>query len=274
MNQPELLLLDAGNTLVYLDHEVLAGVASEAGLLVSPDALRVAEGVAKRRYEASMRQGVSHAAVFASGLAAEHAVLQAWLRPGDQVIIPLDVYGGTYRLLTKVFQPLGCIVRQIDVADEAALRTALSDRTRLVWIESPTNPRLLVYDIAAIAVAAHARGALVVVDNTFATPLFQQPFQLGADIVVHSVTKYLAGHSDLVQGAVDDLLGERLLAVLHHLVDHLRDQLAVVDGVRLDRPDLDLGTPGHQLPRLAPYLERPCLRSETPDVSSAARITL
>lgn len=147
-------------------------------------------------------EGVKHAAVFASGLAAENAVLQAWLKPGDEVIIPLDVYGGTYRLLTKVFQPLGCIVRQIDVADEVALRGALSDRTRLVWIESPTNPRLLVYDIAAIAAAAHARGALVVVDNTFATSLFQQPFQLGADIVVHSVTKYLAGHSDLIQGAV------------------------------------------------------------------------
>jgi cystathionine gamma-lyase len=147
-------------------------------------------------------EGVNHAAVFASGLAAENAVLQAWLKPGDEVIIPRDVYGGTYRLLTKVFQPLGCLVRQIDVADEVAFRRALSDRTRLVWIESPTNPRLLVYDIAAIAAAAHAHGALVVVDNTFATPLFQQPFQLGADIVVHSVTKYLAGHSDLIQGAV------------------------------------------------------------------------
>ena len=88
------------------------------------------------------------------------------------------------------------------MADTAALSSALSERTKLVWIESPTNPRLLVYDIAAIAAAAHARGALLVVDNTFATSLFQQPFQLGADIVVHSVTKYLAGHSDLIQGAV------------------------------------------------------------------------
>jgi cystathionine gamma-lyase len=88
------------------------------------------------------------------------------------------------------------------VGDATALESALSDRTRLVWLESPTNPRLLVYDIAAISAAAHARGALVVVDNTFATPLFQQPFQLGADIVVHSVTKYLAGHSDVIQGAV------------------------------------------------------------------------
>ena len=147
-------------------------------------------------------EGVAHAAVFASGLAAETAVLQAWLKPGDEVIIPLDVYGGTYRLLTRVFKPIGCIVHQIDVANAEALAAALSPRTKLVWIESPTNPRLLVYDIPALAAAAHAKGALLVVDNTFATPFFQQPFELGADIVVHSVTKYLAGHSDLIQGAV------------------------------------------------------------------------
>jgi len=147
-------------------------------------------------------EGVAHAAAFASGLAAENAVLQAYLRPGDEIVIPLDVYGGTYRLLNKVFQPQGCVVRQVDVADPRTLAAALTNRTRLVWIESPTNPRLLVYDIAAIAAAAHAAGALLVVDNTFASPFFQQPFALGADIVVHSVTKYLAGHSDVIQGAV------------------------------------------------------------------------
>lgn len=147
-------------------------------------------------------EGVQHAAVFASGLAAENAVLQACLKPGDEIVIPQDVYGGTYRILNRVFQPLGCVVRQIDVANVSALQQALSSKPTLVWIESPTNPRLLVYDIAAIAAAAHAAGALVAVDNTFATPLFQQPFALGADIVVHSVTKYLAGHSDLIQGAV------------------------------------------------------------------------
>lgn len=147
-------------------------------------------------------EGVAHAAAFASGLAAENAVLQAWLKPGDEVVVPQDVYGGTYRILTRVFQPQGCVIRQIDVGNPEALAVALSARTRLVWLESPTNPRLLVYDIAAIAAAAHAHGALVVVDNTFATPFFQQPFALGADIVVHSVTKYLAGHSDLIQGAV------------------------------------------------------------------------
>ena len=147
-------------------------------------------------------EGVQYAAVFGSGLAAENAILQAYLRPGDEVVIPQDVYGGTYRILNRVFQPFGVGVRQIDIADPQALATALSVRTKLVWIESPTNPRLLVYDIRAIADASHAAGALLVVDNTFATPLFQQPFELGADLVVHSVTKYLGGHSDLIQGAV------------------------------------------------------------------------
>lgn len=147
-------------------------------------------------------EGVNYAAAFASGLAAENAVLQAYLCPGDEVVIPLDVYGGTYRILNRVFQPIGVVIRQIDTADEKALDAAISSRTKLVWIESPTNPRLLITDIALASRLAHERGALVVVDNTFATPYFQQPFELGADIVVHSVTKYLAGHSDTIQGAV------------------------------------------------------------------------
>ena len=147
-------------------------------------------------------EGVQHAAVFASGLAAENAILQAYLKPGDEIVIPTDVYGGTYRILTKVFQPIGCVLRQVDFTDAGQVSRAIGERTRLVWIESPTNPRLLVCDIAAIARTAHAAGALVVVDNTFATPLFQRPFELGADIVIHSVTKYLAGHSDVIQGAV------------------------------------------------------------------------
>ena len=146
-------------------------------------------------------EGVEYAAAFASGLAAENAVLQAYLRPGDEIIIPLDVYGGTYRILNRVYQPIGVVTRQIDTSDLKAVEAALSPKTRFLWIESPTNPRLLITDIAAVAKMAHTRGALVVVDNTFATPCFQQPFELGADIVVHSVTKYLAGHSDTVQGA-------------------------------------------------------------------------
>ena len=147
-------------------------------------------------------ENVSYCATFGSGLAAENAVLQAYLKPGDEIVIPLDVYGGTYRILNKVYQPLGCVIRQVDFATPGALESALTPKTKLVWIESPTNPRLLVYDIAAIAAAAHTAKALLVVDNTFATPVFQQPFTLGADIVVHSVTKYLAGHSDVIQGAV------------------------------------------------------------------------
>ena len=147
-------------------------------------------------------EGVEHAALFASGLAAENAVLQAFLRPGDEIILPQDVYGGTYRILNRVFQPIGVTARQFDLSEYAALDAALGARTRIVWLESPTNPRLLVYDIAEIGARAHAHGALVVVDNTFATPYFQQPFALGADLVVHSVTKYMAGHSDLIQGAV------------------------------------------------------------------------
>jgi cystathionine beta-lyase/cystathionine gamma-synthase len=146
-------------------------------------------------------ENVEYAAAFASGIAAENAILQAYLRPGDEVIIPLDVYGGTYRILNKVYGPIGVVTRQLDTCDLAAVKAAINPKTRLVWLESPTNPRLLISDIAAIAKLAHASKALVVVDNTFATPCFQQPFELGADIVVHSVTKYLAGHSDTVQGA-------------------------------------------------------------------------
>jgi cystathionine gamma-lyase len=146
-------------------------------------------------------EGVSHCAVFASGLAAEHAVLHAYLRPKDEIIVPLDVYGGTFRLLNRVFAGFDLTVTPVDTADLGAVRAAVSARTRLVWLETPTNPRLIVSDIAAIAGIAHQHRALVVVDNTFATPVLQQPFSLGADIVVHSVTKYLAGHSDLIQGA-------------------------------------------------------------------------
>lgn len=147
-------------------------------------------------------EGAYGAAVFASGLAAENALLQATLRPGDEVVVPLDVYGGTYRVLTRVYEPLGCGIRVVDTTNLDAVASALNARTRLVWLESPTNPRLIVSDIAAISTLAHQHEALVVVDNTFATPYFQQPFSLGADMVVHSVTKYLAGHSDVIQGAV------------------------------------------------------------------------
>ena len=158
----------------------------------------------RQRLEAVLAdlEGVSHAAVFGSGLAAEHAILLAYLKPGDEIVVPGDVYGGTFRMLHRVFAPLGCGVVRADFGDVRALAQAITPKTKLVWLESPTNPRLLVYDLAAVCRVAHAGGALVVVDNTFATPYFQQPFTLGADLVVHSVTKYLAGHSDVIQGAV------------------------------------------------------------------------
>ena len=147
-------------------------------------------------------EGGAAAAVFASGLGAEHAVLQAYLRPGDRIVVPEDVYGGTFRMLHRVFEPLGCVVAAVDFGDLAAVACALEPGARVVWLESPTNPRLLVYDIGAVSALARACGALVVVDNTFATPYFQQPLSLGADLVLHSVTKYLAGHADVIQGAV------------------------------------------------------------------------
>ena len=158
----------------------------------------------RQRLEAVLAglEGVEHAAVFASGLAAENAILQAYLGPADEVLTPVDVYGGTYRLLHQVYRPKGIGVRQVDFSDLRAIEAAINDKTRLIWLETPTNPRLLIYDIAEICSIAARRGVKVVVDNTFATPVFQQPFALGADLVVHSVTKYLAGHSDLIQGAV------------------------------------------------------------------------
>jgi cystathionine gamma-synthase len=134
-------------------------------------------------------------------MAAEDAVLRT-LVPGDHVIIPTDAYGGTYRLLSKVFEPAGITWSAVDLTDVDALAAAWRDETRVVWLESPTNPALTVVDIAALAQVAHARGGSVVVDNTFATPYLQQPLVLGADVVVHSSTKYLSGHSDVVGGFV------------------------------------------------------------------------
>lgn len=139
---------------------------------------------------------------FASGLAASTAVFAALLRPGDEVASSADLYGGTFRLLERVFKPWGLNARYTDEADPKAFEAIITPKTKLVWIESPTNPLLQVLDIAAIAHIAHKHGAKLVVDNTFASPYLQQPLRLGADIVVHSTTKYLGGHSDVVGGAV------------------------------------------------------------------------
>ncbi len=139
---------------------------------------------------------------FASGLAATTAVFGALLRPGDEVAASADLYGGTFRLLDKVFQPWGLGARHTDESSPAAFEALLTPKTKLVWIETPTNPLLQILDIAAIAEVAHKHGTRLVVDNTFASPYLQQPLKLGADIVVHSTTKYLGGHSDVVGGAV------------------------------------------------------------------------
>ena len=161
-------------------------------------------------------EGAAHGLAFASGMAAEDAVLRAMVRPGDHVIIPADAYGGTYRLLARVFEPGGITWTAVDHVDLDALARAWRDDTKVVWVETPTNPLLTVVDIAAVARLAHDRGARVVVDNTFATPYLQQPLGLGADVVVHSSTKYLGGHSDVVGGAValsDDDLADRVAFV-------------------------------------------------------------
>ena len=142
-----------------------------------------------------------HGLAFASGLAAEDAILRT-LDPGDHVIIPTDAYGGTFRLVAGVYERHGIAWTAVDLHDVAALEAEWRDETRLVWIESPTNPALSIVDIAAVAELAHARDARVVVDNTFATPYLQQPLALGADVSLHSSTKYLGGHSDVVGGFV------------------------------------------------------------------------
>ena len=139
---------------------------------------------------------------FASGLAATTAVFGALLRPGDEVVASADLYGGTFRLLDKVFKPWGLVAKYTDDASAAGFEALITPKTKLVWIETPTNPLLQILDIRALADVAHKHGAKLAVDNTFASPYLQQPLKLGADLVVHSTTKYLGGHSDVVGGCV------------------------------------------------------------------------
>lgn len=151
---------------------------------------------------------------FASGLAAEDTLLRTVCRPGDHVVIPDDAYGGTYRLFAKVAQRWGLEFTPVRISDLDAVRAVVRRRqTRLIWVETPTNPLLNIADLAGLAAVAHDAGALLAVDNTFASPYLQQPLALGADVVVHSTTKYLGGHSDVVGGALvtaDVGLGEEL----------------------------------------------------------------
>ncbi|CAN5824577.1 cystathionine gamma-synthase [soil metagenome] len=157
-------------------------------------------------------ESARHGLAFASGLAAEDAVLRL-VPPGGRVVLGNDAYGGTFRLIDKVWAPHGMRWDAVDLTDVEALADDWPDGTSMVWLETPTNPLLTCIDVAAVTELAHDHGALVVVDNTFATPYLQQPINLGADVVVHSATKYLGGHSDVVGGFVavaDDGLADRV----------------------------------------------------------------
>lgn len=159
-------------------------------------------------------EGGAHGFSFSSGLAAEDVLLRAALQPGDEVLLGSDVYGGTHRLIARVLGPWGVGLRVVDMSDLDAVRAALEESApKVLWVETPSNPLLRITDIAGLAAIGHEAGALVVVDNTFATPALQQPLALGADVVVHSTTKYLGGHSDVVGGGLvlnDDALAEKI----------------------------------------------------------------
>ncbi len=158
-------------------------------------------------------EGGTRGLAFASGLAAEDTVLRALCAPGDHVLLPNDAYGGTYRLIARVLARWGLEFTPVPLHDPAAVAAAMRPNTTVVWVETPTNPLLSVVDIAALAEIAHAGSAKLVVDNTFASPYLQQPLALGADVVIHSTTKYLGGHSDVIGGAAitaDAELGEQI----------------------------------------------------------------
>jgi cystathionine gamma-synthase len=158
-------------------------------------------------------EGGRHALAFGSGMGASDVLLRVLLRPGDHIVIPHDAYGGTFRLVDKVLASWGIEYTPADLADVRALRAALRPTTRVIWCETPTNPLLGIADIAALADVARSADARLVVDNTFASPYLQNPLGLGADVVLHSTTKYVGGHSDVVGGALvtsDDELAEKL----------------------------------------------------------------
>ena len=157
-------------------------------------------------------EDAKHCLAFASGLGAE-TTLMLLLNPGDHVVYMEDVYGGTFRLFDKVLKRFGLDFSAVDASDIDAVERSMKVNTRMVWLESPTNPLLRIVDIDAVSEVAHSHGAMVCVDNTFATPYLQQPLHLGADVVVHSSTKYIGGHSDVVGGAImtnDDELEKQL----------------------------------------------------------------
>jgi cystathionine gamma-synthase len=159
-------------------------------------------------------EGAKHGLSFSSGLAAEDALLRAVLEPGDHVVLGNDVYGGTHRLINRVFGRWGVENDTVEMMNlQAVAKAVIPGKTKVLWLETPSNPLMKVSDVAELAEIGHAAGALVVVDNTFASPYLQQPLALGADVVVHSTTKYLGGHSDVLGGALvldDDELHDRV----------------------------------------------------------------
>ncbi len=158
-------------------------------------------------------EGGRHGIAFGSGMGASDVLLRVLLAPGDHIVIPHDAYGGTFRLVDKLLVPWGVTYTPVDLGDVDALRAAVRPTTKAVWCETPTNPMLGIADIAALATVSHEAGATLVVDNTFASPYLQNPLALGADVVLHSTTKYVGGHSDAVGGALvtsDDELAERI----------------------------------------------------------------
>src|SRR6185295_11126442 len=175
-------------------------------------------------------EGGRHGLAFGSGLAATDCVMH-WLDAGDHVVVMEDAYGGTYRLFRRVYERVGLRFSFVDATDLANVEAAFEPRTRLVWLESPTNPLLKLVDIAGLAALAHERHARVAVDNTFMSPYFQRPLELGADVVVHSATKYLGGHSDVmggVPGPFDAWLVMRGLKTLAlRMREHERNALAI-----------------------------------------------
>lgn len=172
--------------------------------------------VALEKNLAALEDG-KHAICFSSGMGATDAVIKL-LSPGDEVITGDDLYGGSYRMFTKIFEPYGIKFHFINMSDANNIRQYVNDKTKLIWIETPTNPTMQIVDIEACAKIAKEKNILLAVDNTFASPYLQNPLLLGADIVMHSVTKYLGGHSDVVMGALivnDDKLHERLYFILN-----------------------------------------------------------
>ena len=216
-------------------------------------------------------EGGERGLAFASGLAATTAVLSV-LRPGDEVVAAADLYGGTYRLLERVFKPWGLVAHYTDDASPAGFARLITPKTKLVWIETPTNPLLQILDIAALAELAHKSGALLAVDNTFASPYLQQPIKLGADLVVHSTTKYLGGHSDVVGGAV---IGRReLLATDRLLPERGRRRARAVrrlaDPARPEDPGGPHGAALQQRPP-AGRVAQPSSRRSTASITRACR---